>query len=39
MTNEERERLEKEYPAINVKRLVIAVGLCVAIMIVLGLFT
>jgi len=34
MTNEERERLKKEYPAIDVKRLVIAVGLCCVIMLI-----
>ena len=37
MTPEERQKLEEEYPAINWKRLGIALGLCVAIMLIVAL--
>ena len=37
MTPEERRKLEEEYPAINWKRLSIALGLCGIIMLIAAL--
>ena len=38
MTKEEREALEKEYPTINIPRLLVALGVCAAIMVVALVF-